>query len=189
MARMTEKQKAYGQVCQAMAGRLLAFTSNQTFETERGGRKKLIEAPYIFHNYTSNVEASTYVLWKLGVFRCLDEHNGVGSCFQLDCALDEVADRAISNAAEGGSLNQLLQTFLELVSEFGGGLSFSRYTPCPVSPDLQSLFDTLCEIEYTKRTAFGFVWTHRVTEIMLAAGLWCADTECVGGCSRIRELE
>lgn len=158
---------AYGQMALALARHADGWARGWDFKFPG------ITKPVYHHLSDSTFESVANCLWKLKVFRALDEENGGAANFVIDCELEDAFRIAIANHDIGPSFKELLYTRIYLFGDYGTqywGFSTRRNLAFGKDGQLTSVLDALVPLGYAERTEAGYIWTERVAPIMREAG-------------------
>lgn len=161
------QQYAYGQMAQALAWHADGWAKSWDF------RFPGVSEPIYHHLSDSTFEGVADCLWKLKIFRALDEKCGWASHFILNCALNDAHQVGIVNREFGPPFDELLYTAINLFGDYGAsywGFSTQRGPAFGKDGRLAALLDALVPLGYLEKTEAGYVWTDRIVPIMYAAG-------------------
>ncbi len=154
---------AYGQMAQALVGHADDWIKSWEFKLPG------VSEPVYHHLSDSAFEGVADRLWRLKIFRALDD----GANFVFDCERHEAYSVAIANSELGPSFDELLYTVAYLFGDYGSeywGFSTEQGVPFGVGGRLSPMFDALVKVGYVEKSEAGYVWTRRVAPIMRAAG-------------------
>ena len=158
---------AYGQMALALAS--YADNSAKAWDF----KFPEISEPIYHHLSDSTFEGVADCLWKLKIFKALDEQNGGAANFIIDCKLDDAFSIAIANCDAGPSFEELLYTLVNLFSDYGTqywGFSTRRGLAFGKDGRLTPVLEALALLQYVKNSEAGYIWTERIAPIMRRAG-------------------
>lgn len=165
---MNETERhAYGQMAQALAWHADGWAKGWDFKFPG------VSEPIYHHFSDLTFEGVADCLWKLKIFRALDERHGWAANFVIDCKLDDACPIAIANRELGPRFEKLLYTLIYLFGDYGKeywGFSTHRGIPFGKDGRLAPVLEALVPVGYLDKSEAGYVWTERVAPIMYAAG-------------------
>jgi len=158
---------AYGQMAQALAHHADGWVKSWDFKFPGTSE------PVYHHLSDSTFEGVADCLWKLKIFRALDEQNGGAANFVFDCKLEDAFSIAIANCNAGPSFEELLYALIYLFGDYGTqywGFSTRRGLAFGRDGRLTPVLDALVPLQYVRSSEAGYIWTERVAPIMREAG-------------------
>jgi hypothetical protein len=161
------QQHAYGQMAQALAWHADGWARGWDFKFPG------VSEPIYCHLSDSTFEGVADCLWKLKIFRALDEKGDWASHFVLDCQPNDAYRVAIANREFGPPFEELLCTLIYLFGDYGAeywGFSTRRGIPFGKDGRLAPMLTALVPLGYLEKSEAGYVWTDRIEPIMCAAG-------------------
>ncbi|CAN7753096.1 hypothetical protein LJR220_002419 [Bradyrhizobium sp. LjRoot220] len=161
------EQNAYGQMAQALAWHADSWARGWDFKFPG------VSEPIYHHLSDSTFEGVADCLWKLKIFKALDEKGNGASNFVLNCELNDAYRVAVASRETGPSFDELLYTLVYLFGDYGTeywGFSTQRRVPFGKDGRLVPLLEALVPLGYLEKSEVGYVWTDRVEPIMYAAG-------------------
>lgn len=165
--------RAYGEIAQALAN-----YAHGMAESDRSTRDAFPDAPgpVYYHYSDSTFEWTAESLWRLKIFRPIGDVDPSGWAynFVFDCEVKEARDVAIRNWKSGPPLIRLIENFIYLFEDYGGGTGFSAEPDkwFGANSELEPIFESLVAIGYLEESSAGFKWTPLVTRAMYSTGVW-----------------
>lgn len=165
---MTDAERtAYGLVAKAIAQH--AFATATATGKDYIGKFPEAQRPIYYHLSDSTFEAVAYDLWRLSIFRPLDQRRDWAYHFAFACDVSESDVVAVRNSVNGPTFFQLMVTFINLFGDYGPeywGFSTKQNTPFGISSRIMPVLDAFVALGYLTRTEAGYVWTERIAPIM-----------------------
>ena len=163
--------RAYGLIAQAIAQHAFAMAEAQTKHPLSRFEDSFPEArrPIYDHYSDSTFEAVAHDLWRLGVFKPLDQQGGWAFHFAFDCDVSDANVVAERNCPNGPTLSELLVTFINLFGDYGTkywGFSTKPRIAFGQNSRIEPALSALSSIGYLASTDDGYVWTELIAPVM-----------------------
>ena len=162
--------RTYGRVAQALAQHAFAMAEREDSEYRHAFPDAL--GPIYYHWSTSTFEAIAHDLWRLGIFKPLDQRGEWAYHFVFNCTINEANLVAERNAGAGPTLSELLVTFINLFADFGAqywGFSTSPGIPFGQNTRLAPALEGLASLGYLSKSNQGYIWTELIAPVMRAS--------------------
>lgn len=158
---------AYGDIAQALADHAFDMAANDRFLLDKFPGM----GPVYWHVCMSAFEWTAETLCRLRILRPIE---GEAQCFVFDCDLKDARSVAVANHKSGPLLRKLIENFIYLYDDFGGGSGFSS-TPDKwfgLNSRLEPVFESLAAIGYLEKSVQGFRWTPLAATAMYSTWCW-----------------
>jgi len=165
-----DELEAYGEIAHA-----IAVSLGQFFDpTNIPPKNELKLPPPFFYTYSqSTFEYPAEVLWRLKIFKSLEQDNQYGVFFVFDCDLNDVPIVAVLNSVGGPSLDMLVWTYFYFRSEYSR-LQFDRSVLLlrgsepilSIREDERKLYQSLERLGYVTTMPLGYSSTSKLDQLL-----------------------